>query len=133
MAKYALIQNGVYVKTMESKRQPVDIPHKGVVWLPVVYENIDNSVTPKTTITVNKIIEQDRYLIQSITRDLTQTEIDGQTEVHKNDALLKLDKELDVTTAMFKVLFNLNNRVRVLEGRAPETLLTFKQNFRNIL
>lgn len=41
MAEYALIIDGAYKETRTLPQQPVDIPHKGVVWLPIEFEDAE--------------------------------------------------------------------------------------------
>lgn len=41
MAEYALIVNGVFREIKNFSQQPTNVPHKQVVWLPVVHETVE--------------------------------------------------------------------------------------------
>lgn len=139
MNEYALIVNGEFKEIKRAKEQPQDIPHKGVVWLPVVRENIDNSTQTHlrfTETTEQRTIEPTRYLIQIIKQDRTQQQIDGLIEVSKDGQMSLLEEvntNQNIARALGKVLFEVVNEVRVLKSQQPLTAEQFKTYVRSKL
>ena len=90
----------------------------GYKWLPVVVEESDVSTGPDVTIDrTGPVVEETRVLYTRTRRDMTAQELSDS----RDDFLA--DNE---DTLQFKVLFNHENRVRVLESKAPLTPTQFR-------
>lgn len=71
MQTYALVIGGVFQEVRQLPDQPVNIPHKDVVWLPYETETIANNKTNHTVKTAEIIIEKSRVLKRSTISDLS--------------------------------------------------------------
>lgn len=128
MARYALILNNVLQEFREYATQPVDIPHKGVRWLPcppvappAVDPTAEKLVGPTYTINATDVTEVWSKVA------LTAQEISDA----KDAAVAGMNGA--AFPVIFRAIFNLNNRVRVLEGQPPLTVLQFKAALKALL
>jgi hypothetical protein len=117
MAKFALISNGdTILKLANYSAQPANVPHKNLTWLPYVkeipaYDPNTETLNPATT-----VIEPTRVLYSATVRPLTTQELDA-----RNDAQIDA-----ISTVLFEVTFNHENRIRALESKAPITKAQLK-------
>jgi hypothetical protein len=97
-------------------------------WLPVVQEKQNNSTSAFVVEEVGEFeIQADRVYRLTVVRDKTQAEKDADTQLQSQ---IEMNRVRDLNTlerAQFEMIFELANRVRVLEGEAPYT----KQQFTN--
>jgi hypothetical protein len=61
MSEYALIKDGAFVEIRHFDNPPVDIPHKNVKWLPVVYQEDTFDPRYQELGPLVEVIEQTRY------------------------------------------------------------------------
>jgi hypothetical protein len=133
MNDYAILKDGVFYKFVRRDEQPEVATHKGYAVLPVVRETVDNSTQPYTTRETVETIEPTRYLIQQITSDRPQAEIDVLIEDEKDAVLGELATDRSVSKALGLALFDLTNEVQVLKSQQPLTLQQFKTYVRGKL
>lgn len=95
----------------------------------VVIERVinDTSTTAFKVRTVTETIEANRVLIQTDIRDKTQAEIDAEAASERQDELSRATRLNSLDRAQFEMIFDMENRIRTLEGRPTVT----KQQFIN--
>lgn len=117
MPKFALLKNGVFVEVREHKRQPENIPHKNVVWLP--FRRTDKPVIDHAT-----------EVMTGPTITINATEV-----VESHDKRAKTAEELDTEKVnyvnntdklQFLVSFDMENRVRALERKPTITAAQYR-------
>lgn len=124
MNRYACIVSGVLSYLLTADTQPVDIPHKSVVFLPCPVVN-----QPAYDPTVKKLtgptyVIGPTSVVQTWTlTDLTPSELDDAKKVEMSN----------IGVATLQGLFNHENRIRVLEGKSTITLATFLTAIKNLL
>lgn len=126
MNEYALFMNGEFVKIKKFTERPPHIPHKNVVWYPVVRETVDNSTQQYTETIKTQTIENDTYVIRRTIQDLPQAEIDTIIESEKTENINLIDRNYTITRALALTLFEVVNQVRVLNGQVEITPDQFK-------
>jgi hypothetical protein len=104
-------------------QQPEDLPLKGLRCLPA-------PITPRPTPGVNEIVEGPTYIIgptevteSYFVRAMTAEEIDAS----------KYLKLTTINDALFKICFNMENRVRVLEGKQIITVNQYRTAIKALL
>lgn len=91
MDPFALIVDGAFVEIRHLDSQPDDIPHKNVVWLPVVNEVVDNtSPNGVARATEERILEAGRYLIRTTLEDTPMSVLAAGMEVTPYQARIAL-------------------------------------------
>lgn len=126
MALFALFKNDVFAEVRQYDEQPPDIPHKNVVWLPLVDETVDTSTQEYTQRTVTFIKEPTRAVRRTTISDKPQGELDAITAEERADALAALDRANSIIKALGQVAFELANDVRTLKGQQPITAQQFR-------
>lgn len=122
MTIFALVNPKNEVVQRASNIDPSVQTKSGFRWLPVVVtgdDDFDGEAQTKSGPVVT--VEADRVVESYTVKGLTAEEIDAR-KVRKVD-----------TFTTIKVLFNLHNRVRALEGQPAHTLAQFKTALRAIL
>lgn len=117
MAEYALLISGAFARSVSAETQPPNIPHKNVVWLPFIREATP-SFDPKTQVLLGPtiIISVDNVTAGYSVRQKTQQELDANKQAYIDN----------VDMLFFEVLFNHENRIRVLDGQNQVTKQQFK-------
>lgn len=133
MNEYALIKGGVFVEVRRYAAQPADVPHKGVVWLPVVRETVNNATQKYTSSTITTAIEPTRYLVRTIISDKPQAEIDAFLAAQKKAQVERIEDATSIIKALATALFEVVNEVRVLKGQQQITAAQFKTYLRSKL
>lgn len=133
MNEYALIKGGVFVEVRRYAEKPDDIPHKSVVWLPVVRETINNATQKYTDEVVTEAIEPTRYLITTTISDKPQAEIDAYLGAQKDAQVERIEDATSIIKALAVALFEVVNDVRVLKGQQAITAAQFKTYIRSKL
>ena len=86
MARFALIKDGVFERFEITPNRPANIPHKNIVWLPVVV--VDAPVDPLTEVRLPRTytidIPGDQYIITRNKRAMTQAELDEVAEGNRS-------------------------------------------------
>lgn len=91
MNPFALIVDGAFFEIRHLDSRPDNIPHKNVVWLPVVNEVVDNtSPNGVARATEERILEADRYLIRTTLEDTPVRELVAGMEVTPYQAKVAL-------------------------------------------
>lgn len=102
---------------------PADLHPDKPYWVPVVEEVTDTSTGPDRVVSPwVETVEAARLLRARTIRDKTQAEINSEDTTRVN----RLLADSGVTRALAKMLFQINNRLRALEGDAPLTVTQFK-------
>ena len=116
MTEWVKLVDGVPTGTVEADVKPEDIPHKNCVWLRL--EVVDPGAHDPATQVKERVDTQhaDRYTVAFTVRDKTAQELDRDRDIN-------LDA---VDRVVLRVLFNHENRLRALEGRAPATPAEFR-------
>lgn len=133
MNEYALIKGGVFVEVRRCAEKPDDIPHKGVVWLPVVRETVNNATQKYTSSTITTAIEPTRCLVRTIISDKPQAEIDAFLAAQKVAQVERIEDATSIIKALATALFEVVNEVRVLKGQQKITAAQFKTYLRSKL
>ncbi len=99
-------------------------------WVPIIDEVTDTSITPdKVHEAVVITIEATRMLRSQIIRDKTAAEL-------LTEDTARVDRLLDqngINRALSTMIFQINNRVRALEGDTPVTAAQFKTALRALI
>lgn len=132
MNEYALIQGGVFKEIRKYAEKPDDIPHKGVVWLPVSRVLNNTSTQGYTDTSVSTEIQPTQYVITTTISDKPQAEIDALLAQVKDGEVATID-EMSVIKALATALFEVVNEVRVLKGQQAITAAQFKTYLRSKL
>jgi hypothetical protein len=112
------------------ERRMIDVatipPHKASWWRPVV-EAGNDPIDPATQIKTGPVttIEATRVLDTYTIRNKTAQELD-------DDKAARIDS-MNGQQALIKVLHNLHNRIRTLEGQSTHTLAQFKNAIKSLL
>ena len=99
-------------------------------WVPIVEETDDTSGTTERVISPwVETVEVARLLRSRTIRDKTTGELDAEDTV-RADRLLA---DPGALRAVARMLHNINNRLRVIEGDTPLTLAQFKAAFKGLM
>jgi hypothetical protein len=130
MARYARVNAQNAIEAFRDFEAPPDPnPVKGWRWLPApaVSAPAYDSMTEKLTGPVNTVGAN------SVTQSWSVVALTAQEISDRKDAAVSGLEGLGGYSPLFKALFNLNNRVRVLEGQATMTAAQFKAAIKALL
>lgn len=123
MTEYALVGPGGAIKTTATNVDPTVATRAGWKWLPV--EVTSPACDPATQVSEGPVVTvlTDKVTRVWTVRDKTAAELDAD----KDSVISAFD------VLAFKVLFNHENRVRALEGKAAVTAAQFRTALKALL
>jgi len=131
MNEYALFINGTFEHIKRLAEQPVNIPHKNVVWYPVVRTEEVNTTLPqeyqKKTVTENVVGNE--YVIHTLIEDFSETEIDNV----KTENVNKVTNDYSIEKALAEVLFEAVNEIKTLKSEQTITAAQFRNYLKSKL
>lgn len=117
--KFALLKDGAFVEVRELKRQPENIPAKGVVWLPFEVEDPAYDHLTQVRTGPETVIEASRVVKRWTVRNKTAEELAAEASSAK-------DNDLEYSRVALMVGFDHENRIRTLEGRPQITAAQYR-------
>lgn len=123
--RFALVDpNNVIVRVLSDQQiDPTVSTRPGWRWLPVVTNEVQIDPATQVREGPNITVEPTQVVEQYTARNKTAQELDQDKEVQVPEE----------TNILFKIAFNHENRVRVLEGKAPITALQFRAALKALL
>lgn len=129
MPKYALIQDGQFVRLQDFKRQPEDVPHKKIQWVPYVEESVTSAKTSHTKIVTTTGVVDGKYVVK---REVVDKTLDEPSAAEQRQRAQEVDLSLAgaAVGALGKIVLELLNESRGREKLAPLSGAEFAEYLR---